>query len=117
MGGDDDFILIEDDVEEKLPSTSIKPDAKGKSASHVNAENVPLNQRLSNLKKGLTEQMDAVKDRLKPRMVDVETEAAVEAADMSLQIDGSHTFEWPIKGMDCPDCAAKAKRATQRILV
>ena len=34
---------------------------------------------------------------------------------MALEIDGVHTFEWPIKGMDCPDCAAKAKRATQRL--
>ena len=54
--------------------------------------------------------MDAVKDRLKPRLVDVEVEAITEAADLSLEIDGSHTFEWPIKGMDCPDCAAKAKK-------
>ena len=115
MGEDDDFILIEDDAEGKLPPTSINPNVKSTSSSPVIAENMPLNQRLSRLKKGLTVQMDAVKDRLKPRLVDVETEAAVEAADMSLEIDGSHTFEWPIKGMDCPDCAAKAKRATQRV--
>ena len=115
MGEDDDFILVEDDAEEKLPPTSINPNVKSTSSSPVIAENIPLNQRLSRLKKGLTVQMDAVKDRLKPRLVDVETEAAVEAADMSLEIDGSHTFEWPIKGMDCPDCAAKAKRATQRV--
>nr|MCS5536349.1 cation-translocating P-type ATPase [Candidatus Poseidoniales archaeon] len=31
------------------------------------------------------------------------------------EIDGVYTFEWPLKGMDCPDCAAKAKRATQRL--
>ena len=115
MGEDDDFILIEDDAEGKLPPTSINPNVKSTSRSPVIAENMPLNQRLSRLKKGLTVQMDAVKDRLKPRLVDVETEAAVEAADMSLQIDGSHTFECPIKAMDCPDCAAKAKRATQRV--
>ena len=67
MGGDDDFILIEDDVEEdNFQSTSIFQVQRRIWFSHT-AENVPLNQRLSNLKKGLLNKMDAVKDRLKPR--------------------------------------------------
>ena len=28
--------------------------------------------------------------------------------------DGIHTFQWPIRGMDCPDCAMKATSATNK---
>ena len=115
MSEDDDFILIEDEGEEESPSTPISPQSANESDSNRSTDKVAVTERLAKLKKGLTEQVDAVKDRLKPRLVDVEVEAITEAADLTLEIDGYHTFEWPIKGMDCPDCAAKAKRATQRI--
>ena len=108
MDGPDDFILVEDDDEisppdEPLPETTQK------------SEKVALGERFSRLSKGISIQVEAVKDRLKPRMVDVEAVATLEAEDFSLEIDGVYTFEWPLKGMDCPDCAAKAKRATQRL--
>ena len=115
MSEGDDFILIEDEDEVRPPSTRIPSQSTDQSDSNSGTDNVAIAERFAKLKKGLTEQVDAVKDRLKPRLVDVEVEAITEAADLSLEIDGSHTFEWPIKGMDCPDCAAKAKRATQRI--
>jgi len=108
MDDRDDFILVEDDdtispPEEPLP----EPISKSKKAA--------LGERFSRLSKGISSQIDAVKERLKPRMVDVEAVATLEAGDLSLEIDGVYTFEWPLKGMDCPDCAAKAKRATQRL--
>ena len=113
MGGDDEFILIED---EEVEGTSPNPSKSVvESNSPTPVDKVDFSERFTKLKKGITGQVDAVKDRLKPRMVDVETEAIAEAADLSLEIDGSHTFEWPIKGMDCPDCASKAKRATQKV--
>ena len=115
MSEGDDFILIEDEDEDGPSSTRIPSQSTDQSDSNTSTDNVAIAERFAKLKKGLTEQVDAVKDRLKPRLVDVEVEAITEAADLSLEIDGSHTFEWPIKGMDCPDCAAKAKRATQRI--
>ncbi len=34
--------------------------------------------------------------------------------DARLIIDGVHSFEWPLRGMDCPDCAMKATSATRR---
>jgi Cd2+/Zn2+-exporting ATPase len=113
MAEDDEFILIED--EESEFSSATASNLEGKSNSITPTDKADFTERLVKLKQGINVQIDAVKDRLKPRMVDVETEAIVEAADLSLEIDGSHTFEWPIKGMDCPDCASKAKRATQRI--
>ena len=113
MGGDDEFILIEDDEVEGTSPNPSKSVVESNSPTPV--DKVDFSERFTKLKKGITGQVDAVKDRLKPRMVDVETEAIAEAADLSLEIDGSHTFEWPIKGMDCPDCASKAKRATQKV--
>ena len=108
MDEPDDFILVEDD-DADLPPEEPLPESKSET------QNIALSERFSRLSKGLSGQVDAVKERLKPRMIDVEEVAALEAADMSIEMDGLHTFEWPLKGMDCPDCAAKAKRATQRM--
>ncbi|DAC64205.1 MAG TPA: hypothetical protein D7I10_00570, partial [Candidatus Poseidoniales archaeon] len=95
MSEDDDFILIEDEGEEESPSTPISPQSANESDSNRSTDKVAVTERLAKLKKGLTEQVDAVKDRLKPRLVDVEVEAITEAADLTLEIDGYHTFEWP----------------------
>lgn len=108
MDESEDFILVEDEYDLPTPTDSI-PEALPES------QKVALSGRFSRLTKGIASQVDAVKDRLKPRMDDVEVTMPPEIEDMSLEIDGVHTFEWPIKGMDCPDCAAKAKRATQRL--
>jgi Cd2+/Zn2+-exporting ATPase len=110
MDGTDEFILIEDD-EGDIPPENPLPE----SISEEQKVDVPLTKRFSRLTKGLSNQVDAVKERLKPRLVDVEAAASIDAEDLSLEIDGVHIFEWPIKGMDCPDCAAKAKRATLRL--
>jgi len=32
-----------------------------------------------------------------------------------ISMDGTHSFDWPIRGMDCPDCAMKATRAINRL--
>ncbi|MGB0832285.1 MAG: hypothetical protein ACPGRV_00620, partial [Candidatus Thalassarchaeaceae archaeon] len=32
-----------------------------------------------------------------------------------ITLDGIHTFDWIIRGMDCPDCAMKATRAVNRL--
>jgi len=103
-----DFILIEDEIDD---STSVKPLPKAISES----QKVALSERFTKLTKGISVQVDAVKDRLKPRVEPVENKTITVDENLSLEIDGVHTFEWPIKGMDCPDCAAKAKRATQRL--
>ena len=35
--------------------------------------------------------------------------------DFEISLDGTHTFDWGIRGMDCPDCAMKATRAVNRL--
>jgi len=111
MDESDDFILVEDEDEVSEPEPSL-PEAMPES------QKIALGERFSRLTQGITTQVDAVKDRLKPRLdipEEVTEESTSEIEDMSLEVDGLHTFEWPIKGMDCPDCAAKAKRATRRL--
>ncbi len=108
MDGSDDFILVEDDEEVSSPEPPLQE-------SVPEPKKVALRERFSRISQGISGQVDAVKDRLKPRIVDVEAEASIDAEDLSLEVDGVHTFEWPITGMDCPDCAAKAKRATLRL--
>ena len=108
MDESDDFILVEDDEEVSSSENPLQE-------SVPEPKKVALRDRFSRLSKGISGQVDAVKDRLKPRIVDVEAEASIDAEDLSLEIDGVHTFEWPITGMDCPDCASKAKRATLRL--
>ena len=111
MDESEDFILVEDENDLSEPENPL-PEAM------PDAQKVALSERFSRLTKGLSVQVDAVKDRLKPRLdvvAEVEDTEIPDSEDMSLEIDGVHTFEWPIKGMDCPDCAAKAKRATQRL--
>ena len=108
MDGTDEFILVEDDDEE-IPPENPLPEAMPEE------QKVALSERFSRLSKGISGQVDAVKERLKPRLVDVEAEASIDAEVLSLEIDGVHSFEWPIKGMDCPDCAAKAKRAMRKL--
>ena len=108
MDGTDEFILVEDDDEEP-PLDNPLPEAMPEE------QKVAFSQRFSRLSKGISSQVDAVKERLKPRLVDVEAEASIDADVLSLEIDGVHSFEWPIRGMDCPDCAAKAKRAMRKL--
>ena len=108
MDESDDFILVEDEGESSDPIESLP-------VPMPESQKTALSERFSRLTKGISGQVDAVKDRLKPRVDNQEISAPEEIEDVSLEIDGIHSFEWPIKGMDCPDCAAKAKRATQRL--
>jgi len=112
MGESEDFILVEDEDDISEPEKPL-PEAMPET------QKAALSERFTRLTKGISVQVDAVKDRLKPRTttptVEQEDASPSDVKDMSLEIDGVHTFEWPIKGMDCPDCAAKAKRATRRL--
>jgi len=35
--------------------------------------------------------------------------------EFEISLDGTHQFDWGIRGMDCPDCAMKATRAVNRL--
>ncbi len=122
----DDFILIDDEEEEvmgveELEEPIIDPANAEKSKKKADSG---LKSRMKKIRSGISSQIGAVKERLKPREskeesleADLQVDAVEEdiPPDISFSMDGLHTFEWPIRGMDCPDCAAKAKRAVNRL--
>jgi Cd2+/Zn2+-exporting ATPase len=62
-----------------------------------------------------TEELSPVESEIR-RMVGKEPPPKTEEPiPLSLATDGVHDFEWPLNGMDCPDCAMKATNATRRI--
>jgi Cd2+/Zn2+-exporting ATPase len=111
----DDFILIDVDTDtNSLSEKDIAPSSK----STEKSESTTLRERLKSMATGVTNQVEAVKDRLKPRMSTEDHGDDSDAPtpdDFTFSLDGSYSFEWPIRGMDCPDCAAKASRAVNRL--
>jgi Cd2+/Zn2+-exporting ATPase len=63
---------------------------------------------------GGTDELSPVESEIR-RMVGKEPPPEAEEVAFSLVTDGVHDFEWPLKGMDCPDCAMKATNATRRV--
>ena len=62
-----------------------------------------------------TNELSPVESEIR-RMVGKEPPSEAEGQSLlSLTTDGVHDFEWPLKGMDCPDCAMKATNATRRV--
>lgn len=51
---------------------------------------------------------------LPPALISEEAESDEAVFAAQLVVDGIHQFEWPLRGMDCPDCAMKATTATRR---
>mgnify|MGYP000317479179 CR=1 FL=1 len=63
-----------------------------------------------------TQNLDKEEEAESPtESTDEEAPAELEA-DVAAELvaDGVHSFVWPLKGMDCPDCAMKAARAVKR---
>ena len=54
------------------------------------------------------------KSRIEPN-VGIEDEEQFIEDGFEISLDGTHTFDWGIMGMDCPDCAMKATRAVHRL--
>ena len=54
------------------------------------------------------------KSRIEPND-EIEDEEQFIEDGFEISLDGTHTFDWGIMGMDCPDCAMKATRAVHRL--
>ena len=54
------------------------------------------------------------KSRIEPND-EIEDEEHFIEDGFEISLDGTHTFDWGIMGMDCPDCAMKATRAVHRL--
>lgn len=94
------FIFFEDDGEDELIASEEKPI---KDESIESKDGQGESNELNSFQKG---QIIPIQDIL-PKRDD-------EFFSAELVTDGIHNFEWPIKGMDCPDCAMKASSATTK---
>ncbi len=92
------FIFFEDDGEDES-ATSEDKIIKDKIAEDTDSQ-VDSNDLVS-----------LPKDQIIP-LKDILPKRDEEYFSAELVTDGVHDFEWPIKGMDCPDCAMKASSAT-----
>jgi len=93
----EDFLILEDEDFSSPEPEIIKP-------SLLNIRN-PL------LKKILTK-----KNYFNPSKKDssIPDQPIIESISL-LSFDGTHEFDWNIRGMDCPDCAMKASKAVKRL--
>ena len=51
----------------------------------------------------------------KPRKIEEQEEKHTDDEYLQISMDGVYSFDWGIRGMDCPDCAMKASRALRRL--
>ncbi len=96
----DGFIFFEDDDEDELIASEDKA-IKDESIKTKDGQGESI--ELESFQEG---QIIPIQDIL-PKRDD-------EYLSAQLVTDGIHNFEWPIKGMDCPDCAMKASSATTK---
>ncbi len=94
------FIFFEDDDEDELIASEDKA-IKDESIQTKDGQGESI--KLKSFQEG---QIIPIQDIL-PKRDD-------EYLSAQLVTDGIHNFEWPIKGMDCPDCAMKASSATTK---
>jgi cation transport ATPase len=102
----EEFLILDDDEEET-------PVSKKPEESLV----LPSMPKLPSLKiPGFLRSKASKKPEPKPESsIEAVAESAAGVLDADLSVDGVHEFEWGIRGMDCPDCAMKAKRAVSRL--
>jgi len=102
----EEFLILDDDEEDT-------PVSKKPEESLV----LPSMPKLPSLKiPGFLRSKASKKPEPKPESsIEAVAESAAGVLDADLSVDGVHEFEWGIRGMDCPDCAMKAKRAVSRL--
>jgi Cd2+/Zn2+-exporting ATPase len=117
---EEEFLLLDDDEEEIAISSNDKS-ITDKVAKHTPGEilsnisktvgdsisQIPLKlKESSNLKKSMKEKNDNIISF---------AQSADKIIDADLVVDGTYNIEWRIGGMDCADCAMKARKAVNRL--
>ena len=117
---EEEFLLLDDDEEEIVISSNDKS-ITDKVAKHTPGEilsnisktvgdsisQIPLKlKESSNLKKSMKEKNDNIISF---------AQSADKIIDADLVVDGTYNIEWRIGGMDCADCAMKARKAVNRL--
>ena len=117
---EEEFLLLDDDEEEIVISSNDKS-ITDKVAKHTPGEilsnisktvggsisQIPLKMKeSSDLKKLMKEKNDNIISF---------AQSADKIIDADLVVDGTYNIEWRIGGMDCADCAMKARKAVNRL--
>ena len=117
---EEEFLLLDDDEDELIISSNDKSIAD-KVVKNTPAEilsnisktvgdsisQIPLKMKeSSDLKKSVKEKNDNIISFAK---------SADKILDADLVVDGTYNIEWGIGGMDCADCAMKARKAVNRL--
>jgi len=117
---EEEFLLLDDDEEEIAISSNDKS-ITDKVAKHTPGEilsnisktvggsisQIPLKMKeSSDLKKSMKEKNDNIISF---------AQSADKIIDADLVVDGTYNIEWRIGGMDCADCAMKARKAVNRL--
>ena len=118
--GEEEFLLLDDDEDELIISSNDKS-ITDKVVKNTPAEilsnisktvgdsisQIPLKMKeSSDLKKSVKEKNDNIISFAK---------SADKILDADLVVDGTYNIEWGIGGMDCADCAMKARKAVNRL--
>ena len=113
---DEEFLLLDDETE---PDTPVSQE-KTLPEKLVNSDSKDI---ISSISKSVEEKFYRIKesnelkkilDEGKENLISF-SKSAGNILDTDLVIDGTHEIEWEIDGMDCADCAMKAKRAVSRL--
>ena len=112
---DEEFLLLDDETESDTPVSQEKTIPE----KLVNSDSKDI---ISSISKSVEEKFYRIKesnelkkilDEGKENLISF-SKSAGNILDTDLVIDGTYEIEWEIDGMDCADCAMKAKRAVSR---
>ena len=113
---DEEFLLLDDETESDTPVSQEKTIPE----KFVNSDSKDI---ISSISKSVEEKFYRIKesnelkkilDEGKENLISF-SKSAGNILDTDLVIDGTYEIEWEIDGMDCADCAMKAKRAVSRL--
>ena len=122
---DEDFLILDDEEGSSLPSesSSLGTSSKSKSINNPvktnNLKNI-ISKKISIMasairrKRNPEDKSSIIKPIVDPNATKVKG-VQEDIVDAVLAVDGIERFEWPLRGMDCPDCAMKATRAVNRL--
>ena len=108
---EEEFLLLDDEEEVNTPSKEKFKMIKNGDSSWQKVgnaiSNIPFNiKESSDMKESIRNNIDNLIPFAK---------SADLVLDADLAVDGTYDIEWNINGMDCTDCAMKAKRAVNRL--
>ena len=113
---DEEFLLLDDETEsdasisqEKIiPEKLVNSDPK----DIISSISKSVEEKFYRIKE--SNELKKILDEGKENLISF-SKSAGNILDTDLVIDGTYEIEWEIDGMDCADCAMKAKRAVSRL--